>query len=226
MIWGFQKSENGKPDKFDSAGEAIAYISLDQAVLTARRLVREDEERYHHRLGWDTIVWTETDSEQREDSYRVVLQFRRPERGLREEQTGEEEFIFDLTGGLQDRQVLLWPEPTEKVRLLTPPPETPPPQPNPPVAQPATSGKALFSEIVRKFLFLKFSFLRVLPMGLEWLLTGRARRRQMWLDRIVGTISGKKETYSSTDSCLHCGAEVQPKDDFCTVCGLGLRGDT
>ena len=122
MIWGFQKSENGKPDKFDSAGEAIAYISLDQAVLTARRLVREDEERYLHRLGWDTIVWTETDSEQREDSYRVVLQFRRPERGLREEQTGEEEFIFDLTGGLQDRQVLLWPEPTEKVRLLTPPP--------------------------------------------------------------------------------------------------------
>ena len=40
----------------------------------------------------------------------MVLQFRRPARGLREEQTGEEEFIFDLTGSLIDQQVLVWPE--------------------------------------------------------------------------------------------------------------------
>ena len=56
------------------------------------------------------MVWTESRSEQREDSYRVVLHFRRPARGLGEEQIGEEEFLFDLTGVLQDRQVLVWPE--------------------------------------------------------------------------------------------------------------------
>ena len=96
---------------FDATGEAIEnYISLDQAVLQARRLVRQDEARYLERLNWDEIVWAETSSESREDSYRVVLQFRRPARGLREEQTGEEEFLNNLTGVLQDRQVLLWPE--------------------------------------------------------------------------------------------------------------------
>jgi hypothetical protein len=95
---------------FNDAGEVLAYISLDQAVLRARRLVRQDEQRYLERLNWDEIVWTERTSEQREDSYRVVLQFRRPARGLREEQTGEEEFLFNLAGVLEDRQVLLWPE--------------------------------------------------------------------------------------------------------------------
>ena len=99
-----------KRDEFDSSGETQGYISLDQAGLEARRLARQDEERYLQRLGWDQIVWTESSSEPRGDSYRVVLQFRRPSRGLREEQTGEEEFIFNLTGKLQDRRVLVWPE--------------------------------------------------------------------------------------------------------------------
>ena len=99
-----------KRDEFDSSGETQGYISLDQAGLDARRLARQDEESYLERLGWDQIVWTDSSSEQREDSYRVVLRFRHASRGLREEQTGEEEFIFDLTGNLQDRQVLVWPE--------------------------------------------------------------------------------------------------------------------
>jgi len=101
-----------KEDKFDftSEGEALGYISLDQAVLRARLLVRQNEARYLERLGWDEVVWAEVNSDQREDTYRVVLQFRRPARGLGEEQTGEEEFLFDLAGNLQDRQVLVWPE--------------------------------------------------------------------------------------------------------------------
>ena len=102
----------GKKDEFDSSGETAGYISLDQALLEARRLARQSDERYTRQLGWEQIVWAESSSEQREDSYRVVLLFRRPARGVREEQTGEEEFIFDLTGKLQDRQVLVWPEGT------------------------------------------------------------------------------------------------------------------
>ena len=40
-----------KRDEFDSSGEAHGYISLDQAGLDARRLARQDEERYLQRLG-------------------------------------------------------------------------------------------------------------------------------------------------------------------------------
>ena len=98
-----------KKEEFDSTAEGIGYISLDQATLEARRLAREDQERYCQRLGWEEIVWTELESELREDSYRVVLQFRPPVHGAREQQTGQEEFIFDLTGNLTYRQVLAWP---------------------------------------------------------------------------------------------------------------------
>ncbi|MCH8207359.1 MAG: hypothetical protein IH956_10205 [Chloroflexi bacterium] len=96
--------------EFDAAGEVISYVSLDQAVLLARQLVSSEAQRYRERLGWEGIVWSEKISDQREDSYRVVLEFRRPARGLNQEQTGEEEFIYDLTGDLQFRQVLVWPE--------------------------------------------------------------------------------------------------------------------
>ena len=98
-----------KKEEFDSAGEAIGYISLDQAVLQARRLARQDEERYRDRLGWREIVWVEGSAEHREDSFRIVLKFKPPVPGLRDEQVGEEEFIFGLTGGLEERQVILWP---------------------------------------------------------------------------------------------------------------------
>ncbi len=98
-----------KKEEFDSTGEAIGYISLDQAILQARRLARQDENRYQNRLGWDEIAWVESSAEQREDSYRVVLQFKRPSPGPQEGKMGEEEFIFGLTGVLEERQVLLWP---------------------------------------------------------------------------------------------------------------------
>ena len=115
-----------KSDPFDSSGEAIGYISLEQAILEARRLARQDDRRLLQRLGWDEVVWTELDSEQRgEDFFRVVLQFRRPARGVQEEQTGQEEFIFDDTGSLQDRQVLVWPEPVDAGTVVASP--TPPP---------------------------------------------------------------------------------------------------
>ena len=84
---------------------------MPQAILLARRQARENDERYKERFGWGEVVWTELRSETiGEDYYRVVLQFSRPQRGILEAQTGEEEFLFDLTGILQDRQVLLWPE--------------------------------------------------------------------------------------------------------------------
>jgi hypothetical protein len=106
------EEEGKKEEKFDftSAGEELGYISLDQAVLQARQQAQEDGERYRVRLGWDEIVWSEISSEEREDTFRIVLQFRRPGRGISESQTGEEEFFFDHAGALVFRQSLAWPE--------------------------------------------------------------------------------------------------------------------
>ena len=96
---------------FDAYGEALAYISLETAALLARRQARQNDETYKERFSWEEVVWTELRSEAvGEDYYRIVLQFRRPARGILEEQTGEEEFLFDTTGILQDRQVLVWPD--------------------------------------------------------------------------------------------------------------------
>ena len=107
------EDQGKEEEKFDftGEGEAVNYISLPQAVLAARRLARENDEHYKEGLGWTEVVWTELHSETvGEDYYKVVLQFRRPGREILEEQTGEEEFLFDLTGILQDRQILVWPE--------------------------------------------------------------------------------------------------------------------
>ncbi len=128
-----------KKDPFDSNAEA-RYISLDSAVLEARRLARLDDDRYRGRLGWEEIVWTELESQHRDDSYRVALQFRTPTRDLEQAQTGEEEFIFNLLGTILDRQVLVWPvsqsgaQPAEPIPVQ---PETQPaetaPEPEEPV---------------------------------------------------------------------------------------------
>ena len=78
-------------EKFDftAEGEALDYISIQQAVLRARRQARENDERYKERFGWGEVVWTELRSETiGEDYYRVVLQFSRPQRVILEEQTG------------------------------------------------------------------------------------------------------------------------------------------
>jgi hypothetical protein len=114
------KEEEEKFD-FTSEGEELGYISLDQAILLARQQAQEDGERHRLRLDWDEIVWSEVSSEQREDTFRIVLQFRRPGRVVLEEQTGEEEFIFNQLGALVFRQVLAWPEGGEPQEELSPP---------------------------------------------------------------------------------------------------------
>ena len=106
------EDQGKEEEKFDftSDGEEIGYISLDQAILLARQQAQEDGERHRRRLDWDEIIWSEITAEEREDTFRIVLQFRRPGRVVYEEQTGEEEFVFNQTGALVFRQVLAWPE--------------------------------------------------------------------------------------------------------------------
>ena len=73
-----------KKDEFTPEGEALGYISLDQATLKARTLAMQDEERYRTRLGWDELVWVVSSAETTDDYHRVVVQFRRPARGAEE----------------------------------------------------------------------------------------------------------------------------------------------
>jgi len=98
-----------KEVKFDLTTEGKGHISLDVAIVNARRLVRQDEQRYLNRLGWEEIVWSTSESDAGCASIKVILQFRRPGRGLPEEESGLEEFLFNYNGELQDRQVLAWP---------------------------------------------------------------------------------------------------------------------
>ena len=116
-----------KEDKFEftSDGEALGYIGLDQAVLLARQSSRQLDDEIRQRLNWATVVWETSYSDQREDSYQIVLRFRPPVRRLEEEQTGEVEFLFSLVGELIDQQVIAWPEGTqERVPSVIPVPET------------------------------------------------------------------------------------------------------
>ena len=106
-----------KVDAFDDTGESQGYISLDQAVLRARADAKEEEPDILIRVGWDEIVWEEKEKRHNEDSYRVLLQFRRPGHNYREEQTGVMEFIFDLQGTQLDKQYLAWPKPTPPTKV-------------------------------------------------------------------------------------------------------------
>lgn len=100
-----------KLDEFDESGQSKNYISLDQEVLRAREYAKEEETDILIRVGWDELVWEENDKHHNEDSYRVVLRFRRPVHGFKEEETGHKEFIFDLLGNLlYQPQVLAWPQ--------------------------------------------------------------------------------------------------------------------
>jgi len=56
------------------------------------------------------IVWSTRESDARDDSIKVILQFQRPGRELLEDESGLEEFLFDYNGELQVRQVISWPD--------------------------------------------------------------------------------------------------------------------
>ena len=206
------EDQGKEEEKFDftGEGEVLDYISLQQAVLLSRRQARESDERYKERLGWEEIVWTELRSEAvGEDYYRIVLQFRRPARGILEEQTGEEEFLFDLTGVLQDRQVLLWPEnlsagqgevditamPQLEVSALQP-------------AEPPSIAEALTSP--PDFPHAKPTERRseASPNGEEG---GAADTAEVEL--------GTSTTYQTLLQCTQCKAEYSPGQVFCAACG-------
>ena len=50
------EDKNNEEEKFDFTPEGEGYFNLNDATLSARRLVRQDEQRYLSRTGWDEIA--------------------------------------------------------------------------------------------------------------------------------------------------------------------------
>jgi len=127
--------DKGKEEEqFELTPELEGYFNLADAILSARQLVRQDEQRYLNRTGWEEIVWSTSESEAGDASLKVILQFRRPDRGISEEANGLEEFLFGYNGVLQDRQVLFWPNNSSAPTVTEPVPTpllTPTPKPIP-----------------------------------------------------------------------------------------------
>ena len=100
------KQDEGKID-FTREGEALGYISLDQARVLAMRTAREAPNAYGRRfrnvaMAFDVVEDTET-----EDHYVVTLSFR-PE-GAFAGSPGQEQFFIEKEGVIALRQVLTVP---------------------------------------------------------------------------------------------------------------------
>jgi ABC-type transport system substrate-binding protein len=117
---------DGKDDKFDAftrEGEAVGYISLEQARVLAMRHARDNTDFYGPAYSRTNLVWEVISQEDGEDYYDIRLSFR-PAGRFRGE-PGVEQFIIDKIGNIEIRQIL--DEPTglgrpagRRPRLLLP----------------------------------------------------------------------------------------------------------
>ena len=113
--------EGNKEDEkleFDSAGEALGYISLDQARLLAIQHARDHTEFYGRRYGRLTLAWEVISQEESEDYYDIRLSFRPA--GRYRGEPGVEQFIIDKTGAIELRQILDEPSEVEVPRKRLP----------------------------------------------------------------------------------------------------------
>ena len=90
--------------EFDSTGQALAYISLDQARVLALRHARDNRDFYGRRYARRDLLWEVAGAEETEDYYEVKLSYR-PARGFNG-RPGVEQFTIDKTGPIEFRQIL------------------------------------------------------------------------------------------------------------------------
>ena len=72
MVENADKKDDEKLE-FDSMGQAVAYISLDQARVLALEHARDNRDFYGRRYALRDLVWEELNAEESEDYYRVTL---------------------------------------------------------------------------------------------------------------------------------------------------------
>ena len=101
--------------EFDSTGEALGYISLDQARVLAIEHARDNRDFYGRRYSRVELAWEVVSQEESEDYYDIRLSYRSA-RGFRGE-AGVEQFTIDKLGPIRLRQILS--EPLEARRRLS-----------------------------------------------------------------------------------------------------------
>ena len=103
--------EDNKEDsfEFDSAGEAVGYISMAQARLLAMRTARDEPGDYGSEYQEVRMVFERVGQEEDEDYFHIRLSYRPAGRYVGE--PGVEEFVISKTGEVELRQVPDLPEP-------------------------------------------------------------------------------------------------------------------
>ena len=111
MVEDQDKQDDEKLD-FDSAGQALGYISLDQARVLALQHARDNRE-FYGKYADREITWEELSAEESEDYYRIRLAYS-PAGNF--QAAGIEQFTIDKTGPIEFRQVIS--QPVESRRWL------------------------------------------------------------------------------------------------------------
>jgi FKBP-type peptidyl-prolyl cis-trans isomerase len=104
-----ESADKQDPFDFNAEGEAIGYISLQQARILAMRTAADQPGSYGQSLTGVGMVYEVVAQEEREDYYEITMSFR-PE-GKFAGDPGREEFLIDKSGGIAHRQVLALPKP-------------------------------------------------------------------------------------------------------------------
>ncbi|MBQ11025.1 MAG: hypothetical protein CMJ45_05690 [Planctomyces sp.] len=101
--------DEGKKDEFDfdPSGEALGYISLEQARVVAMRTAREAPGEYGQALSGTRMAYQLVEQENGDDYYIVTLSFR-PEGDFAGTE-GHEQFFIEKEGTVAYRQVLSLP---------------------------------------------------------------------------------------------------------------------
>ncbi|MCI0782017.1 MAG: hypothetical protein J4N93_12045 [Chloroflexi bacterium] len=136
------ENKEAKPDLFSPSGEALGYISLEQARVLAIRHARDNTDFYGPRYSGINLVLEVISQEDGEEYYDIRLSFR-PAGRFRGE-PGVEQFVIDKLGNIEYRQML--DEPTEldlpeteqESPVSQPPPTPPQPTVTAPTDAPAT----------------------------------------------------------------------------------------
>ena len=101
--------------EFTPQGEALGYISLDQARVLALQHARDNREIYG-RFADRELVWEVINSEETEDYYEVRVSYR-PAGDFRG-RAGVEHFTVDKTGPIELRQLLSQPKPDNRFKII------------------------------------------------------------------------------------------------------------
>ena len=112
--------EEGKKDdeqlEFTPQGEALGYISLDQARVRAIEHARDNREIYGPRYSQGEMVWEVLSQEESEDYHDIRLSFR-PAAEF-SGNPGVEQFTIDKTGPITLRQLLSQPKPDTRLKAI------------------------------------------------------------------------------------------------------------